>query len=170
MSEHHDEINIDIHALDHEWERQASLVIKYSNQYADAAYLRDQAKEELSRIDAEIDLDIRTNWDNYSFDSKPTEAAIKATILNSEEHIIAVKAYNLLCRDVIVFQGAKMALDHKKSALERLTSLYLSGYWADPKIRGEAKTAYEDGNGQDAHRSQLANNTRIGGSRGRKKE
>ena len=155
-----DDLAIDQHSLDTEWLRQSKLMHKYSVLYADLSSFRDEAKEELARIDAEIDLEIRTGWEAYGFEVKPTEAAIKSVIVNDERHIAAVKELNECSRKMIIAQGAKTALEHKKSALERLTSLVLSGYWAEPRITKEAKNAIEEDQ-HDAHRQQLADNPRI---------
>jgi hypothetical protein len=64
-------------------------------------------------------------------------------------------------REIAILKGALTALEHKKAALENLSRLYLSGYWADPKVTGEVKDKYND-NSQEAHRSHLENNESIG--------
>ena len=162
----HNEINydedlkLDKHGLDFEWLRQPSLYLKYSRLFSDLALYRDEAKEELQRTDAEIDLEIRADWTDFGFEYKPTEPAIKAAILQDQRHIDAAKEYITATRNVNLAQGAKVALDHKKSALEKLSTLYLSGYWADPRIPKDAKNEY-DNDIQSAHRSHLENNERI---------
>ena len=154
------DMGLDQHALDVEWLRQASLFQKYSIVYANASADRDEAKEKLLRTDAEIDLEVRTDYQSFGFDSKPTEPAIKAAVLLDDRHIKAVAEFNEASRNASILQGAKTALEHKKAALERLSSLYLSGYWADPRVTKEAKDNYNDVI-QSAHRSQLERNERI---------
>lgn len=151
---------LDQHALDYEWLRQASLFQKYSVVYADACADKDDAKEKLLRVDAEIDLDIRQNWRDYGFDVKPTEPAIKAAVVLDPRHIKASKEFVEASRYATILQGSKVALEHKKAALERLSALYLSGYWADPRVTKEAKENYNQ-TVQSAHRSQLEKNERI---------
>ncbi len=158
--DYEEDMELDQHGLDFEWLRQSSLYLKYSVLYADLASYRDEAKEELQRIDAEIDLEIRADWNSFGFETKPTEGAIRAVILQDDRHINASKAHINALREVNIVQGAKVALDHKKSALERLSTLYLSGYWADPRIPKEAKDEYQK-DIQLAHRSHLENNERI---------
>lgn len=154
------DMELDQHGLDFEWLRQSSLYLKYSVLYADLASYRDEAKEELQRIDAVIDLEIRSDWESFGFETKPTEPAIKAAILQDDRHIKAAKSLIFAVREMNIAQGAKTALDHKKAALERLSTLYLSGYWADPRIKKEAKDAYQT-DIQSAHRSHLESNERI---------
>ena len=42
-----------------------------------------------------------------------------------------------------VIQGSKTAMEHKKSALEVLAKLYLSGYWGEARIPGEARKQFD---------------------------
>jgi hypothetical protein len=154
------DMELDKHSLDHEWLRQSSLYLKYSILYADLASFRDEAKEELAKVDALIDLEVRSDWEDFGFEVKPTEPAIKAAILQDDRHIKASKDYIFSLREVNIAQGARTALDHKKAALERLSSLFLAGYWADPKITKEAQDGYSE-NVQEAHRSHLGRNERI---------
>lgn len=158
--DYENDLLLDQHSLDYEWLRQASLFQKYSMVYADAAAIKDEAKEELLRTDAEIDLEVRSDWYQFGFETKPTEPAIKAVILLDDRHKKAARSFNEASRQANILQGTKTALEHKKAALERLSALYLAGYWADPKVTKEAKDYYEN-NIQSAHRSQLEKNERI---------
>jgi len=158
--DYEEDLAIDMHSLDVEWGKQALLVHQYSVLYADLCAYRDEAKEKLHRVDAEIDLDVRSDWDSFGFEVKPTEPAIKATILNDARHTKASDNFLDLNRQVAIVSGAKVALEHKKSALERLSSLLLSGYWAEPQIPQEAKEAVHN-TSHEAHRKHLANNKRI---------
>jgi len=155
-----EDLSIDQYGLDYEWMRQAKLMQKYAVLHADLSAEKEEAKEWLQRVDAEIDLDVRSNYESYGFETKPTEGAIKSIIANDKKHLKAQKELIEISRQVLIVQGAKTSMEHKKAALERLSSLYLSGYWADPRITKEAKDHYED-DMQFAHRQHLANNERI---------
>lgn len=154
------DMELDKHGLDNEWLRQSSLYLKYSTLYADLASYRDEAKENLSRIDSQIDLEIRADWEEFGFENKPTEPAIRAAILQDDRHIKASNDLIQSVREVNIIQGAKTALDHKKSALERLSSLLLAGYWAEPLIKQEAKDKFGE-ELQTGHRAHLADNPRL---------
>jgi hypothetical protein len=120
-----EEYSIDPNALDTEWVRQASLYQRYSKNAAQAAYTK-------NRLESFLDRDIRENPKKYGFDSKPTEPAIANTIRGDKGVLrISYKHQRL--------QGCLKALEHKKKALEKLTELYLSGYWARPRIKTEAQ-------------------------------
>jgi hypothetical protein len=137
-----EDIQIDIHALDAEWIKQASLYQYYAKKEAVALYERDQLADRLALVQAQLDGDIRLDPKKHGFDSKPTEAAILNSI---KQNPFYIKANSFLmkasCKAKIV-GGAVRAFDHKKKALEKLTDLYLSGYWASPKIKSEAQEVY----------------------------
>ena len=137
------DVSIDPNSLDVEWQKQASLVHKYGILLSDAISERDKAKENLEIVRAEIDLDIRKNFKEYGLE-KTTEGAISATILNEKDFIEAQETVHDANHNVNVLQSAKNALEHKKKALEYMTQLYLSGYWAEPKITSEAQEKYSE--------------------------
>jgi hypothetical protein len=137
-----EDIRIDIHALDAEWIKQASLYQYYAKKEAIALYERDQLADRLALVQAQLDKDIRLDPKKYGFESKPTEAAILNSI---KQDPFYTKANELLMRascKAKIIGGAVRAFDHKKKALEKLTELYLSGYWAAPKIKSEAQEVY----------------------------
>ena len=137
-----EDIQIDIDQLDQEWIKQASLYQYYAKQEATALYERDQLADALALVQAKLDGDIRLNFGTHGFESKPTEAAILNSIkqnpLYTEANSLVMKAS---CKAKII-GGAVRAFDHKKKALEKLTDLYLSGYWAAPKIKSEAQEIF----------------------------
>ncbi len=137
-----EDIQININQLDKEWVKQAATYQYYAKQEAMALYSRDQLADKLALTQAQLDGDIRLNPGKHGFDSKPTEAAILNSI---KQNPFYIKANSLLmkasCKAKII-GGAVRSFDHKKKALEKLTDLYLSGYWAGPKIKSEAQEIY----------------------------
>lgn len=123
-----DESTIDPYALDVEWLRQTGLFQEYSKRLADATYRK-------NRLESYLDRDIRANLKKYGFESKPTEAAIANTIQGNRGFLKRQYIYNRLSGDL-------KALQHKKNSLERLTDLFLAGYWAKPRIKSEAQDLY----------------------------
>lgn len=135
------DIAIDKSQLDYEWLRQSLLYFKYSELYANAIFERDKAKERLEVVKAKIDLDIRKSPEEYGI-SRITEGAIASAITLDEEYVEAKNDYLNAVKEVNILAGVKGALEHKKSALETLAKLYLSGYWGEAKIPAEARTKY----------------------------
>lgn len=137
-----EDIKIDIDQLDQEWIKQASLYQYYAKQEAMALYKRDQLAEALALTQAQLDGEIRLDPKKHGFESKPTEAAILNSIKQNPFYIkdsrILMKA---TCKAKIIGSAVR-SFDHKKKALEKLSDLYLSGYWAGPKIKSEAQELY----------------------------
>lgn len=57
----------------------------------------------------------------------------------NDEYLDAVK-------EAKIFGVAREAFDHRKKALEKLTDLFLSQYWAEPRESGTTKKIREEAN------------------------
>jgi translation initiation factor 2B subunit (eIF-2B alpha/beta/delta family) len=68
-----------------------------------------------------------------------TADAIKAAITCDEAHINALIEYNDALYQADLCGSAVKAMDHKKTALQNLVQLCLSGYFALPKIPRDLK-------------------------------
>ncbi len=137
-----EDVFIDKTRLDFEWLNQARLFNKYSELYANAMFERDKKKERLALIKAQIDHDIRQDPESYGFTGKPTEPAIASLIQQDNRFIEAQSELTEANRDMNVIIGTKIAMEHKKSALEVLAKLYLAGYWGEARIPGEVRKKY----------------------------
>lgn len=132
------DLYIDPHDLKDGWLNQPILLADWSEKYADAAFLRDKAKQNLDVVRANLDKEIRTNWENY-FEKNPTETALSVAISGHKDMVEAHNEYLEASRKANLLMGAVQAFNNRKKALEYLTQLYLSNYYADPKIPSEAK-------------------------------
>jgi hypothetical protein len=126
-----EDLEIDKFALDKEWEKQASLYCEWGEKEVEAQFNKDKLKEQLDLTRAEVDGEIRKSAARSNI--KITEAAISAEILKSRDYQKANNDYLEAIRDAKIFGIAKEAFEHKKKALEKLTDLFLAGYWAEPK-------------------------------------
>lgn len=163
MSEEHEfksDIAIDVDALDYEWTRQASLAQKYGELVANAILDRDRKKDQLAIKRAEIDLDIRENWTDWGFPSKPTENGISNAILSNEDIQKLQDELHELNYEVNSLTSIRGAFDHKRSALENLSKLYLAGYWGEARIPTEARNRYAE-HGKEEMLNQLEQNERL---------
>ncbi len=127
-----DSLRIDQYSLDTAWLAQPMLYYQWSKDYAEAVAIRDKTKQFVELARAELDLEVRKNPDKYGLD-KATEAGIGNVILTLPKYQDALKAHQEAVYDVNVLSGAIEAINHKKSALDNLTRLFLSGYWAEAK-------------------------------------
>lgn len=158
MYEH--DISIDQLDLEFELVRQASLYLKYSELSIEANFERDKLKERIKLVETEIDLGIRQNPTEYGFDSKPTETAIRACIIQQKEYQDINKDYIEAVRLLNQLNGAKTALEHKKKALELLVTLIIRGYSAEPKVDSEFKKQHQEGGHKTINRT-LAQSERL---------
>lgn len=118
-NEYEIDLEIDKYSLDTECMDQARKFAKWARLLADAIKEKDMLKSRLS-------LNIRTNPEVYGL-GKTTESGVQSAIESDKEYIQA--RYN-----VNVLTGAKDAMEQRKSMIEYLIKLFLSGYWAEPKI------------------------------------
>ena len=123
--------NLDVACLD-----QARRFMKWSVTYAEAIRSRDDAKRKASIVKSNINLDVRARPEEYGV-TKPTEGSISAVVDSNEE----VNKAEIVVSDaqyaVNIFSAAKEALDQRRAMLERLVSLYISGYYSQPKLGTE---------------------------------
>lgn len=139
-----EDIRIERHTLDEEWMKQPALFAEYSEKYAQAMFERDKAKEQADLIKAQIDSEVRADPVKWGIEGKVTEGGITGAVLQSEEYLDAKDAFLTASLECNIMLGAKAALEHKKSALDALVKLYLSGYWGEVKVPVEVQDAYED--------------------------
>lgn len=138
MSDYVKDLEIDKNALDWEWQRQSGLFLKYAEEAANANWLRDQAKENIEVIKSEVYKEVLEDPETFGV-SKTTGDAIKAAIATDPRVQEVTQNYLKLKNEAEIFNSAKQAFEHKKSALEHLAKLYLSGYWSSPRITEDAK-------------------------------
>lgn len=131
-------IEIDEHQLDKEWVSQPRRMLIYSRKLADAKLALDQAEAELEVVDAELARDIRESPETFDC-PKTTDKAIEQTVQLQKPYLRAVRAVNLAKHEVAIYQAAVNALNHRKSALEGLVTLWSQSYFSSPKAPESAK-------------------------------
>lgn len=163
-----DDSAIDKNALDFEWERQPSLLEKYSSRYGDALFNRDSIKDQMELFAADKSLEVRANPEEFGLE-KATDKAVEAIVTKSEEYQKLQRKLRKENKNVNAYFSAQKVLEHKKTALEFLSRHYFTGYWSDPKIPKDAKDAYAQET-SNRHTEALSKNKRIGGKRGKKEK
>jgi hypothetical protein len=118
--------------LDKAWQEQPSLYMRYAEKAAKARQTEDELKEQLEVLEAKLAKEMRTDPDKYGL-SKVTEGALKEAVIAHEERqklsaqIVEAKF------DREILQYAVTAFEHRKKALENAVSLYLCGFYSQPK-------------------------------------
>lgn len=131
-------LRIDKRDLDTELEVQAETFFKVSEKCAECISLRDQAKTELEKITAEIDVDIRRNPPD---DKKLSETQILNLVKTDPEYLHYQGKYFDLRLLASKWEALKEAFVQRSYALKDLSNLYTSGYWTDAST-GSAKSAH----------------------------
>ena len=141
MPTYKEDLEIDKYSLDDELQKQAMLFAEWAEKEVDAQFERDKAKERLEVVKAEADRSIRAAAEKRN--AKITESAIQNMVILHEgvreansEHLDSVK-------NAKVMAVAREAFEHKKRALEKMVDLFLSNYWAEPRIKAEAEDLHE---------------------------
>jgi len=133
-----EDLSIDKFALDTEWERQPMLFMDWVERSTDSLIERDRKKEQLDFVKAELDSAIRISPENFGI-VKVTESAISSAIILDKKFRDIQNEYSEARKNAMIIAGAREAMEHKKKALESMTSLWIAGYYADPKIPTKAR-------------------------------
>ncbi len=129
-----DFFDIDLNRLDEEWLNQPKIFFEYARRLATAHIRESEARAEREVVKAELDLKVRKNLKKYKIDNvKLTEAVILGVVHNLPEYKSAQKARLIRKHRTDILQAAINALNHRKSALERLVSLHGQNYFSTPK-------------------------------------
>lgn len=164
------DLRIDKDALEECLVEQPELYGKWSTAWAEAVKERDQSKEQLNLVKADLDMKLRKSWDILGFDKKPTDMAITTWICAQKDYRDANFHLIQATYNVNVLEAAKWAFQHRKDALDNLTKLFLSNYYSDSKAVGvEARDMLADMR-QKKHLEVLENNPRAKLLRRRSKE
>lgn len=122
--------SIDKNNLDDEWVKQADLFYAYSEKANNAYKVYNDLKNHYNVKKAEVELNIRKGKVDIGI-AKLTENAI-SSYLDSQQDL--VKLNNNIADakyEYEMYNSAVYAMEHKKRALEYITKLHLSNYFAD---------------------------------------
>ena len=132
MHDYKKDIKIDENNLKQEWIEQASHFLYYAEAHAEALHIRDLKKAKLEYVYAVMYSEIKKDWGKF-FKDKPTESAIKEHIAMNSKFKKSERKYINSCKDANLMLAAKMAFEHRKKALENLTSLKIGGFYSEPR-------------------------------------
>ena len=113
------DLEIDKFSLDAECMDQSRRFAKWGKLWSDAEKERDE-------IEARTAMDVRTNPEKYGL-NKVSESGVESSV-NSNQEVINIR------HRVSVLRVAKNAFEQRRSMLEKMVDLFLSGYWAEPRL------------------------------------
>ena len=150
-----DELTIDKHNLDVEWINQSKVFAKWGEELVYAQERTDKAKANLDLIKAQTDSKIRAN----NIGGKITESQILNMIIQDSEYQKAIAEHIEAKKQEGIIEIARKAFEFQRNkALDRLTDLFLSNYWAEP--RGKAEQMISQ-NLERQHEKMLNENQRL---------
>ena len=124
-----DDLFVDRHDLPSEWEKQPQLYMYWAEEYAWAVMDRDKAKEQLELKAADLDSAIRTDPAAYEL-VKVTEASVAGAVKVQPEYQQAQEKLHQANLVVNRMAAARSAMDHKRKALEHLTTLAINEFYS----------------------------------------
>ena len=159
-----EDAGIDMYSLHTELARNPKLIADWRKAYGRAKgeealivernpILKADAKADFERQVAELEMDLRENWDNY-FDRdaapKQTDKSIAAKLQTLPEYIKARSIYTNKVAELAqqiadaveakeTLYGACRAMEGKETSLVELVKLYMNGYYGsrEPKVPKE---------------------------------
>lgn len=135
--EYNKDIIIDEYNLEKEWLRQPSLFLKYSQAAEIAGAKYRKLKDDLEIIKASL---YKTTKQKMIEDGeKVTEGAVNNAIITNKEYMEDLNIMQEAQHDFNMLSAAVKAFDQRKSALENLVKLYLSGYFSAPSEKDNYK-------------------------------
>lgn len=157
MSEYYQDLVIDRFRLEEECVDQPRRFMKWSEDYAEAVFKRDKAKQNLKIVSAQVQQRVRQDPELYGVVAGTrgvTEGAIQAAldthheILDAEDNLLEAE------KNLQILKAAKESFDDRKRQLTNLVHLQLGQYYSDPgkAASSEAKRMQEE---------HLADNSRM---------
>ena len=134
-----DDLKIDQYALDDVCLQHAELVAEWGLKWADAVFIRDNLKDNLSLIRGECDQEIRETPSKFGWqkpDKAPTESFINSTISTHEKYVTANEKFQTAQHDVNVLMVARDSFEHRDRMIGNLIKLHSNGYWSGNKKIG----------------------------------
>lgn len=132
--DYYKDLEIDMHHLDEEWQKQPRLYMNYAEAAVETQTELDDLKDELAVMEAKISLQIRT--DSYKLTPKNVkivEGTISALLAADPTLIEKRKEYNKKKEEVSLLRKAEDSFEQRKKALENLVILQGREYYAEPR-------------------------------------
>lgn len=154
LNEIFEDLKVDCNSLDFECIDQPRRFMKWSEKFARAIKDRDTAKKAASLLRSDTSMDIRSRPEAYHLE-KVTEGGVQATlesldtVKEADDEVIEA---NYIMN---VMAGAKDAFEQRRSMLESLIKLYISGYFS--QVRPDSRFIQSEADRGTAAQRELLN-------------
>ena len=125
---------IDESQLDREWLEQPENYAEVAEEVADAKLVYDNLKIKFEKLKGERAIDIRTKPTEFGIKVKLTNDIVDNQLVTLPELVKLQMRLNKARYKLNKLQGAEIAWQQRKSALTKLTELYVTGYYSE--LRG----------------------------------
>lgn len=123
---------IDPSLLDEEWLNQPLLFDEAQQEAADCMKKRDDLKDKLLFLEADRSAYLRSAWSKEGFDKPPAQQAVTDWVLLRPEIEVIKAELNEAQYKLNIANNTVKSLDMRKSALAKLTDLWISNYYSVP--------------------------------------
>jgi hypothetical protein len=131
-------IKIDRDALDKSVEEQAQVFLEVCDRHVHALSLRDEARDALSRKDAEIAREVRQNGEKSG--SRVTEANVNDSVMLHPDHIRLSAILAEIKKQSDLWGVLRDAFDQRMRMIRELVNLYAVGYYGSVGTVGPRNT------------------------------
>ncbi len=132
------ELHINKFKLDEELVNIAMQLQDYGEQHSEAVKRKDKQKLKLEVLEAELQTELRKNWQELGFDKAPTVAQADSFIKTNEKYQKESDKLVDISSEVSYNAATLTALQAKRSALGNLVQLFLTNYWSDQSLSAES--------------------------------
>jgi regulator of replication initiation timing len=132
-----DDLRINKFKLEEECEKQPSNYGYWANLLSEARADKDQAEDKLDLLEAQVELNYRTNPPKRM---KVTEGTIKSMVESNKEIQEQKDLLRSKKSEVYHLETAVKALEQKKSSLDNLVTLFVKGFYSQPDGKRRSKT------------------------------
>jgi len=151
LEEYDGVLAIDKNDLDEELIRQSEIFNRISQDEIDAIDKRDQTKDTLGIVEADLDLKIREDFEKR--EKKSTETIILSKVTVHRKRIEAREHYRKACKRVNQLTALKDSFQQRSYMLNKLVDLFIAGYF----IKSDAGSSHSGPRRSEArHRSNRA--------------
>jgi DNA helicase IV len=128
-------------SLDIECKYQASFYDEIARSYSEAISIRDELDEQLTRVEAELSLKIRSDAELTG--KKLTEKRIEDEITTHKNRIEALNSYLKAKKIASDLFSTMQSFSQRADMIKLLCNLFISGYFGEITVRGGDKQVEE---------------------------
>jgi len=130
--------------LEVELENHVRLYHQYATILADVRQDHERAKAQREVVAAEVAQEVRKNPEAFGLVKAQPKEAVEEAVLLDPRYRKALSKEITAKHAVDMAQAAVSTLEHRKTAISKEVDLFLSGYWAKPRVSTDAAREHMD--------------------------